>query len=1214
MMLLFLGASSVSAVEGSITKTLRYGMKDTQVKYLQQFLNEKGYIVSRMGAGSVGLETTFFGRATETAVKAYQRAKSLTADGIFGLKSRASLSGIVTYYSTPVVTNYPAGCNSNSGYSAFSGLPCNGSTVTNYLTGCTSTLGFSWITGLRCDGTVIVKKTSSGGGGGGGGNTPTSTPAPTVSISVNSTSVSYNSSATLTWSATNATSCTASNGWTGTKATSGTESTGNLTSTKIYTLTCSGAGGSTSNSAAVSVGTQPVIINGVWSAWSSWSACSVTACGQTGTQTHTRTCTNPAPANGGANCSGSTSETQVCSTDACAPMDTLLNARQATTSITIDGNLTETAWSQATPIAFSNSAFSNNTVTTRALWNSTYLYISYNVIDNQLEATDQALWIDDGVEIYLDTLYNRSSGIDSNDYHFLANIHNLVIPSGVLVGTHTTTSGYGMEIAIPWSLIKITPVANMTMGLLLGNNDRDSSASSQFDWQNLINSGSYDRPNMWGEISLTSTSTPPVNNPPSISLSTNNTSFIAPASITLTATTSDSDGSITKVEFYNGNTLSYSDSSFPYTFIWTNVPQGTYSLSAKVTDNGGANTTSSSVNVTVSNIPPPPTLGNGTTYYVSTSGNDNNNGTSISSSWKTILKVNSKTFQPGDNILFRRGDTWTGEQLVINHGGNETHRITYGAYGNGNKPVITMKYFIPNSNNPGSWSVYAPNIYKLNYPQSICSDCPISTRVFRGNGEFYENELLIQKSITPISNPAPQDVYAHMNKDGEYYTSKDALYIYSTQGNPATDMYFPFNPFVNGGIQINIELSANYITIQNLDLQGGLLTMRIRYSHNLIIENSNIGAGSPGFGAHVMYSDYGIFRNNVMDNKNHNMYDWGAEAWLSASDGLTLRGGTNHWLVENNYFADWYHAAFEMEGHNKATLNVTANYNIIRDNYFTGEHIMYSRAIGTNCIADSSGGYCGEHNAHNHFYRNIIHAMPTRNQIAGNDNYVYYNTFDFSYHQPYGREGIAQFLSGSDWNDQMYIFNNVFVDNDDHGFFTYGGGFYLYNNLFVDVGTSTITLWDSAAGHENIIKNNLVYKTGKGTNDNMFIYNNYGKNIFDFNSGEIGTDIIDGNLQHVGNRNILINPDFTLPSGSPAINAGVNISALVPVGFRDMNGNLVNRNNPSIGAYEYQGSASSNTIWNTFAEINRRVSSNLANALTAFWSALGTFLVGVFGN
>src|SRR3989344_7548639 len=105
-MLLFLGVSSVSAVDGSITKTLKYGMKDTQVKYLQQFLNEKGYIVSRIGAGSVGLETTYFGKATDTAVKAYQRAKGLVADGIFGAKSRASLSGIVISILTATTSNY----------------------------------------------------------------------------------------------------------------------------------------------------------------------------------------------------------------------------------------------------------------------------------------------------------------------------------------------------------------------------------------------------------------------------------------------------------------------------------------------------------------------------------------------------------------------------------------------------------------------------------------------------------------------------------------------------------------------------------------------------------------------------------------------------------------------------------------------------------------------------------------------------------------------------------------------------------------------------------------------------------------------------------------------------------------------------------------------------------------------------------------------------
>lgn len=62
-------------------------------------------------------------------------------------------------------------------------------------------------------------------------------------------------------------------------------------------------------------GPGPSPVNGGWSAWSS---CSVTACGSTGTQT--RTCTNPTPANGGANCSGPS--TQACSTVSC-PSGTL---------------------------------------------------------------------------------------------------------------------------------------------------------------------------------------------------------------------------------------------------------------------------------------------------------------------------------------------------------------------------------------------------------------------------------------------------------------------------------------------------------------------------------------------------------------------------------------------------------------------------------------------------------------------------------------------------------------------------------------------------------------------------------------------------------------------------------------------------------------------------------------------------------------------------
>ncbi len=99
-------------------------------------------------------------------------------------------------------------------------------------------------------------------------------------------------------------------------------------------------------------------------------------------------------------------------------------------------------------------------------------------------------------------------------------------------------------------------------------------------------------------------STPPLNVAPTISLTApaNNASFTAPATLTLSANASDADGSVAKVDFYNGSTLLSSDATAPYTYSWSGVAAGSYTLSAKATDNSGASTTTASVTVTVQQV------------------------------------------------------------------------------------------------------------------------------------------------------------------------------------------------------------------------------------------------------------------------------------------------------------------------------------------------------------------------------------------------------------------------------------------------------------------------------------------------------------------------------------------------------------------------------------------------------------------------------------
>jgi hypothetical protein len=110
------------------------------------------------------------------------------------------------------------------------------------------------------------------------------------------------------------------------------------------------------------------------------------------------------------------------------------------------------------------------------------------------------------------------------------------------------------------------------------------------------------------------------NVPPSVSVTAPvaNARFTAPATISLAAFASDSDGSIEKVDFLANAALVGSGGSAPYTANWTGVAAGNYVVTARATDNRGATTTSAPVSVVVaSNSPPAITLRSlaGETYF-----------------------------------------------------------------------------------------------------------------------------------------------------------------------------------------------------------------------------------------------------------------------------------------------------------------------------------------------------------------------------------------------------------------------------------------------------------------------------------------------------------------------------------------------------------------------------------------------------------------------
>ncbi len=514
------------------------------------------------------------------------------------------------------------------------------------------------------------------------------------------------------------------------------------------------------------------------------------------------------------------------------------------------------------------------------------------------------------------------------------------------------------------------------------------------------------------------------------------------------------------------------------------------------------------------------------TYYVdSVNGSDTNNGTSISAPWKTISKVNDATLNPGDEVLFKRGDIWEGNNsntLIVASGSSDGY-ITYGAYGTGSKPVLTTAV---TRNKTSDWENKTGNIWvnsdnagitegseKLLNPSfdtdlsnwftylNLGAGVTGSAERTTTSGEFYSAPAGYKLTVS-TSSASSNDIQfgtTHLSiESGKYY--KFSFYAKSDNEFSATISLFKESPpytlyYSNAPVRVHtITTSWKKYTIY-FKASKTVSDARINFSLGLIPNNSVVYLDDMSFkevsvSGGFLDSDVG---NIIMENKSI----FGVKVWKE--NDLTAQG--DYWYDLNNHALEMYSTQNPADFyHNDITL-VLRNMNIEASNkkynIFTGLGISMGGALGISMhnsdhmiIKNCDFSYIGGGDQ----YMDGIHTVRYGNAVqlwnAGHDIDIYNNKIWQIYDDAVTPQGSS---TSNIYN--IYIYNNI-IWNSEYGLAFWerpedttvnnihfennsiikSGGGWAHNQRPDGVNGRAFIFWSNPAILTNIfIRNNIAY-------------------------------------------------------------------------------------------------------------------------------------------
>jgi hypothetical protein len=258
-------------------------------------------------------------------------------------------------------------------------------------------------------------------------------------------------------------------------------------------------------------------------------------------------------------------------------------------------------------------------------------------------------------------------------------------------------------------------------------------------------------------------------------------------------------------------------------------------------------------------LPPPSIVGQN--YYVdATGGLDSNTGTDSGHPWKTISKVNGQmaNFHPGDQILFKKGESWT-EQLVVSASGSSSGAIIFSSYGSGSKPLIDLADSL-------AFGIYTNGTSYLVFRDIEIANAKDDSSASVGVALLDTNNVtLYELTITDIKGVG--GVFIMINTAGRginnlvkssTITGTSSTTYSLAQGNKGVGLYV-----LSGDVSYGSGNIFEDNTITGNGSHGiGLFSPNTKILNNIVSQNGEAGIGGSGLEVHDTLIQYNFLEEN----------------------------------------------------------------------------------------------------------------------------------------------------------------------------------------------------------------------------------------------------------------------------------------------------------------------------------------------------------------